>query len=666
MIITFIVATPIGLDRAVNSRGRHWGRFIHLNGEYVELRNDTAQRMDLSDWQLRDQTGRHRYTFPPGTIVLPGAVIRVRSGQGTDTETDLYWNRRAPVWNNEGDTAYLVDAAGTLIHSQKYPAPLPLRAESHPGETAINLIWEIPTGCASLEALATLPLTVLRRERRFPGRNRRGAIPIVAEDLADGRRVFDASEAVFTQVDFEESRETKTGDRLTKSLYQYRYIGEPRDRHLVSIIRQEFWLPALGGGPLPHRATVRFIDRQDLQPGTIYYYTTFFGPPGNAVFSQISQASALAPSPHDHALFKALPQIHQQLDTTLPDPATVARADQSKGQLQRLLEVFDAQADLLQSDIENLRDLHNIRRADSRLIPHLSHLIGWHLQDNLDEEGQRNELRYAPEVYKTVGTIPTIKAIINRLTGWDAEVREFAHNVLVSFDPNRLGTVGGRTVYLDGSIRPTEGYREYLEQQDAYLKKRRRGELAEGEPLPSLPPPTECWQGRLLASEFPSHPPGSLDLDPSKPDYEERLFKLRTQALDDQTAYSYHVPPSDERPDALPDATVLYNQQTIGIYISPDVESETFLPHEEVERLYPILREFLPIQVRVIFFIKLVDFEDTYETISEVMDDLEDESLIPWQVLWTNNSAHRSVNTRIHPIEITDRTWDPEIPMDIR
>jgi hypothetical protein len=661
MIITFIVANPVGVDRAPDRRGRHWGRFIHLNEEYVELRNDTAQPMDLSHWQLRDRTGRHRYEFPIATIVPPGAVIRVRSGRGTDTETDLYWNRAAPVWNNEGDVAELVDAADTRIHAKKYPAPLPLQAASHAGETAIDLIWEIPTGCASLAALATLPLTVLRRERRFPGRNRRGSIPVVAEDLADGDGVFDASDPACTQVDFEEVRQSKEGDRLTTTCYQYRYLGDPRDRQLISIVRQEFSIPALGGDPLSHRATVQFLDRQNLQPGTVYYYTAFFGPPGNTVFSQGSQASALTPGPHGHAQFTALPQIHQQLDTTLPEPVTVARADQSKGQLQRLMEVFDAQADLLQSDIEGLQDLHNIRRADSRLIPHLAQLIGWHLRDNLDEDGQRNELRYAPEVYKTVGTIPTIQAILNRLTGWKAEVREFAYNVLVSFDPDRLGTINGQTVYLDGSIRPTKAYVTYLEEQDIYLKKRRLGELAAGERPPTPPAEANRWQGRLWKTGFPARPPGSLD--PSAPDFETTLYMIRTRAFDDRTAYSYDPPPRNEPRDRLPasNQTSLYNQQTIGIYLSPDVETETFAPEEEANRLYQMVREVLPIQVRAVFFINLVTAEEAYDATRRVEEEWLDDTRRDWALFISNRSEHRSVDPSIYPVDTTDRTWDSDL-----
>ena len=42
----------------------------------------------------------------------------------------------------------------------------------------------------------------------------------------------------------------------------------------------------------------------------------------------------------------------------------------------------------------------------------------------------RYEIIFAPEVYRTVGTIPNIAAMINRLTGWDAQIREFVEQII--------------------------------------------------------------------------------------------------------------------------------------------------------------------------------------------------------------------------------------------
>ncbi len=46
--------------------------------------------------------------------------MRLRSGAGTDTASDLYWGRGQAVWNNGGDTVYLYDAAWGLVDEHTY------------------------------------------------------------------------------------------------------------------------------------------------------------------------------------------------------------------------------------------------------------------------------------------------------------------------------------------------------------------------------------------------------------------------------------------------------------------------------------------------------------------------------------------------------------------
>jgi len=63
-----------------------------------------------------DEGEKHTYTFPPFTL-SSGATVTLYTVQGTDSATELYWGRslNSAVWNNEGDTASLYDASGTLI-----------------------------------------------------------------------------------------------------------------------------------------------------------------------------------------------------------------------------------------------------------------------------------------------------------------------------------------------------------------------------------------------------------------------------------------------------------------------------------------------------------------------------------------------------------------------
>ncbi len=682
MRISQIVADSSGFDRAPDAQGRRWSSFTNRVEESVELENDTDAPQDLSSWELRDANDpQFVFAFPAGTVVPSGAALQVRSGEGTNTPTDLFWGPIAPVWNNLGDTVFLYDAGGNLIAQRSFPDFTPketpsyllpqFAAETYPAERAIALLWEIPLSIATttFPDPDVMPLRILRRERRFPGLNRKGVIPVEPlEDFReDGTLVYETPTFAF---DREEQREEQVGDRTILTRYQYRYQGEPRDRVLVRRIQEESVWPATGGGPRPLRLTVRIIDRQDLTPGMVYYYTAFVGPgysgPGY-VFSSQTQASALATDGYGHSLFDALPLVHKQFDIATPEPATVGRTDANKGQLQRFLEVFEAHADMLHGFTDGLRDVHNPRRVDSRLLPPLAQMLGWQFKSQGNEDRQRTELRFAPEIYNTVGTVNNIAAIINLLTGWKTEVKEFARNVLTSVDTTRFEQLEGRVeyldqpsvmdnrVYLDGSFRVTKDYAKYLKGE---------GSL-----------PTNYFQGRRL-------PPGSLDVPPRLDDIDRNdpeamksyraksavMAKLRNKTFDDQTVYSYHPPPANENRDDLPDRKALYNQQTVGLFITVDTgsedsrfeQTESFTPEQTIQQIYRVIREFLPIQVRPVFYIRVL-YKESYETFKEVRENTTDvgtlieqevygeitddvSDRIPgWRWLISNRSRHRSV-----------------------
>ncbi len=666
MRISQIVADLSGFDRAPDAQGRRWGSFTNRVEGWVDLENDTDAPQDLSDWELRD-ANNSPFVFPAGTVVPPGESLRVRSGEGENTPTELFWGRLAPVWNNLGDTVFLYDAGGTLVDQRSFPDFTPEKtpayllpqfaAETYPAEGAIALLWEIPLSITSrtFPNPDLLPLLILRRERRFPGLNRKGVIPVEPlEDFReDGTLVYETSAFEF---DGEEQREEQVGDRTILTRYQYRYQGEPRDRVLVRRIQEEsVWL-ATEGRLMPRRLTVRIIDRQGLTPGKVYYYTAFVGPGYSGpsyLFSSQTQASALATYGYGHSLFDALPLVHKQFDAATPESATVGRADVDKGQLQRFLEVFEAHADMLHGFTDGLRDMYNPRRVDSRLLPPLAQMLGWQFKSQGNEDRQRTELRFAPEIYNTVGTVNNIAAIINLLTGWKTEVKEFARNVLTSVDTTRFEQLEGgieyldrseatdNWVYLDGSLKIKDDYANYLN--------------GVGER------PAIRWQGRRV-------PPGSLDTGNAA-----ALAQLRAKAFDDQTVYSYHAPPANERRDELPDSTILYNQQTIGLYITADVETETFTPDQAIPQIYRIVREFLPIQVRPILYIRIVYEEEVYNANLQPQEELSFERLtesefygggqdaasdrIPgWRWFISNDLEHRTVDTTADPIDTSSRT----------
>ncbi|GGW33800.1 hypothetical protein GCM10010503_07340 [Streptomyces lucensis JCM 4490] len=84
-----------------------------LNREWVDVTNSTRRAVNLSGWTLSDADGR-TYTFRH--VWLAGrATVRVHTGYGRDTRTDLFQARRHEVWDNNRDTAILRNDRGRLV-----------------------------------------------------------------------------------------------------------------------------------------------------------------------------------------------------------------------------------------------------------------------------------------------------------------------------------------------------------------------------------------------------------------------------------------------------------------------------------------------------------------------------------------------------------------------
>ena len=92
----------------------------YLNDEWVVVRNGGDEALDLSGWMIRDESSRHRFVFSADVVVAPGSELRVVTGCGEDSETVVFWCSPEPVWNNAGDTAYLIDADGRFADYLSY------------------------------------------------------------------------------------------------------------------------------------------------------------------------------------------------------------------------------------------------------------------------------------------------------------------------------------------------------------------------------------------------------------------------------------------------------------------------------------------------------------------------------------------------------------------
>lgn len=92
----------------------------NLNGEYVVIENVTGESISLTGWTIKDESSVHRYRFPDGLQLEPGARMVVLTGCGDNTPGRLYWCSDGPVWDNQGDTAFLVDDQGAVRHRFTY------------------------------------------------------------------------------------------------------------------------------------------------------------------------------------------------------------------------------------------------------------------------------------------------------------------------------------------------------------------------------------------------------------------------------------------------------------------------------------------------------------------------------------------------------------------
>jgi hypothetical protein len=106
-------------------------------GEWVEAANDGSSSVALTGLKLTDYTATQRhvhiYTFPPAANgaplrLAPGQTAFVFTGPGrserlSDGNLLLFAGRAQPVWNNNGDVAYLRRSDGTFIDTMTVGYP---------------------------------------------------------------------------------------------------------------------------------------------------------------------------------------------------------------------------------------------------------------------------------------------------------------------------------------------------------------------------------------------------------------------------------------------------------------------------------------------------------------------------------------------------------------
>ncbi|MFB7454677.1 lamin tail domain-containing protein [Streptomyces sp. NPDC056194] len=101
-----------------DSPGRDTRSNRSLNAEWIEITNDSRRAVDLDGWTLEDEDG-HTYRFED--FRLAGrSTVRIHTGEGRDSRTDLYQDRRNYVWDNRSDTATLRDDRGRVVDTESW------------------------------------------------------------------------------------------------------------------------------------------------------------------------------------------------------------------------------------------------------------------------------------------------------------------------------------------------------------------------------------------------------------------------------------------------------------------------------------------------------------------------------------------------------------------
>ncbi len=98
-------------------RDMGWKDEDNPNNEFVELTLDTrfsvSNVMDLTGFSLRNNEG-DVFNFPSGFLLHDGSPVKVFTGSGVNTDTELYWGQSRGMWDDIGDCARRLNPTGLL------------------------------------------------------------------------------------------------------------------------------------------------------------------------------------------------------------------------------------------------------------------------------------------------------------------------------------------------------------------------------------------------------------------------------------------------------------------------------------------------------------------------------------------------------------------------
>jgi hypothetical protein len=91
----------------------------NLNGEYALVRNTGAAAINLAGWKLDAGDWSQRFSLASYTL-KKRATVRIHTGRGTTRAGHLFLGSGRPIWNNDGDTATLIDPHNIVVSRYRY------------------------------------------------------------------------------------------------------------------------------------------------------------------------------------------------------------------------------------------------------------------------------------------------------------------------------------------------------------------------------------------------------------------------------------------------------------------------------------------------------------------------------------------------------------------
>ncbi len=117
-IIPFARPTVSASGNILLVRVAHRGTPWQEPEEFAEIYNAGDEAVQLQGWSLRDNE-RHIFVFPR-FVLGPGEYCRVYTDLYSPQHCGFTYNNPGPIWNNDGDCAYLKDPDGLLISTFCY------------------------------------------------------------------------------------------------------------------------------------------------------------------------------------------------------------------------------------------------------------------------------------------------------------------------------------------------------------------------------------------------------------------------------------------------------------------------------------------------------------------------------------------------------------------